>query len=54
MKQLINENRKMYADEFGLSLSLLILHRYDGHMFKLNLNEVHIEDYIPWIIDKST
>lgn len=54
IKELIKNNRKLYADNFGLSLSLIILHRYDGHTFKMNLADMHIDDYLPWIIERST
>ena len=53
---MLNEKdyKKLYADEFGNSLSLLIMHRYDGQTFKINLADVHMDDYLPWIIDKAT
>ena len=52
IKEIKRSNPDFFMGEFGMSM--LVLRRYDGEIFKVSLAEIKPKDYTWWITDKST
>ena len=54
-ERLVTKMKKSHADLFlDVGSSVIVLKRYDGAMFKLNLAETQPNRYLWWITAKST
>ena len=54
-KDMINEMKTKHPEFFQeVGLSVMVLRRYDGELFKVNLADLTPSEYNWWITDKST